>query len=167
MRDPQLESELLARCANSRLFVRDIRVWNTGNRIVNALVAGIVPYFRVILLSRFTNRTVSLEMKCWPSFRHEAGHLRLWHLPTRIGFIALPLTALAIDEKNPLGLLSLTDGMAQRMGASSWGRVVSGASGVPPVSVRMSPLDLPPNGVRGRYFCLPDRGPFSETGRDH
>jgi len=93
-----LKSELLATCKHHKLYVHDIRVWKTDNQIVNALVAGVVPRLRVILMSdalvKFFPRHELLAI-----LRHEAGHLRLWHLPTRIGFSVLPLLALAIDER--------------------------------------------------------------------
>ena len=105
-----LKSELLETCKHHRLHVHDIRVWNTDNQIVNALVAGVIPRLRVILMS-------DALIKCFPRnellaiLRHEAGHLRLWHLPTRIGFCVLPLLALAIDERNAHGAIANIDSM--------------------------------------------------------
>ena len=99
-----LKSELLETCTLHKLQIYDICVWKTDNQIVNALVAGFVPRLRVILLS-------DALIKCFPKrelmaiLRHEAGHLRLWHLPTRIGFAVLPLLALAIDERNAHGAI--------------------------------------------------------------
>ena len=104
IQDASLKSELLRTSELHKLQVHDICVWKTDNQIVNALVAGIIPRFRVILLS-------DVLIKCFPKhellaiLRHEAGHLRLWHLPTRIGFAVLPLLALAIDERNAHGAI--------------------------------------------------------------
>ena len=113
--DKSLRSELLSNCKQQNLFVHDVRIWKTGNRIVNALVAGILPYFRVILI---TDSLVRLfpRHELLAVLRHEAGHLRLWHLPTRIGFIALPLVALAIDEKNATGFLNSLNHFAVGLG---------------------------------------------------
>lgn len=105
-----LKSELLATCKHHKLYVHDIRVWKTDNQIVNALVAGVVPRLRVILMSdalvKFFPRHELLAI-----LRHEAGHLRLWHLPTRIGFSVLPLLALAIDERNSHGAIANIESM--------------------------------------------------------
>lgn len=103
--DSELKTNLIRTCTEHRIYVHDIRIWETGNQIINALVAGILPRFRVILLS---DSLVSLfpRNELLAILRHEAGHLRLWHLPTRIGFIMLPLIALALDEKNPLGVIN-------------------------------------------------------------
>jgi STE24 endopeptidase len=103
--DAELRSKLIETCKQHKLFIHDIRIWKTGNQIINALVAGILPRFRIILL---TDSLVKLfpRNELLAVVRHEAGHLRLWHLPIRIGFIILPLIALALDEKNPLGVIS-------------------------------------------------------------
>lgn len=113
--DLELRSELITTCRQHRLFVHDVRIWKTGNRIVNALVAGTIPRFRIILLS---DLLVSLFPKneLFAVVRHEAGHLRLWHLPIRIGFIALPLVALTTDEQNPLGLVNQLDEFFAQLG---------------------------------------------------
>jgi Zn-dependent protease with chaperone function len=111
----ELRTELIETCNQHRLFVRDVRVWQTGNRIVNALVAGMIPKFRIILLS-------DSLIKLFPKHellavvRHEAGHLRLWHLPTRVCFIILPLIALTADEQNPIGLVSGLGAWLSQMG---------------------------------------------------
>ena len=104
IQNASLKSELLTTCKLHKLHVHDICIWKTDNQIVNALVAGIIPRLRVIMLS-------DVLVKCFPKhellaiLRHEAGHLRLWHLPTRIGFAVLPLLALAIDERNAHGAI--------------------------------------------------------------
>ncbi len=113
--DHELKSELMKTCIRHRLHVHDIRIWNTGNQIVNALVAGILPQLRVILLS-------DSLVKWFPKnellaiVRHEAGHLRLWHLPIRIAFIVLPLIALAMDEKNSWGVINRLDSLSVDLG---------------------------------------------------
>ncbi|MFT5299829.1 MAG: STE24 endopeptidase [Mariniblastus sp.] len=113
--NPELRKELIDTCHDHRLFVRDVRIWKTGNRIVNALVAGMIPKFRFILLSDsliqiFPNNELLAIV------RHEAGHLRLWHLPIRIGFIVLPLAVLAIDEQNTAGMLNCLESCLVTLG---------------------------------------------------
>ena len=115
IKSAELKSKLLETCRLHRLRVHDIRVWKTDNQIVNALVAGVVPRLRVILMS-------DALLNCFPRnellaiLRHEAGHLRLWHLPTRIGFGVLPLLALAIDERNAHGAIASVESMLAETG---------------------------------------------------
>ena len=84
-------------------------------QVVNAIVAGVVPGFRVILLSdgllkRFPQHEVEAIL------RHEAGHLKLWHLPTRLLSTALPLLALSIVEFRHLQGMSAIDFWFQPLG---------------------------------------------------
>lgn len=101
--DPALRAELARECQQQGLNVAGVKIWRTGSQIVNALVVGMLPNCRYILLSdllveRFTQREVLAVV------RHEAGHVNLYHLPIRIGFTLLPLAALVIDESKPVGL---------------------------------------------------------------
>lgn len=103
--EPELRSKLISICEQHRLQIRDVRIWMTGNQIVNALVAGVAPRLRFILLSdRLVNHFPENELLA--VVRHEAGHLRLCHVPIRIAFIVLPLIALSLDETNAIGLFS-------------------------------------------------------------
>ena len=119
IQDTSLKSELLRTCKLHQLRVHDVRVWKTDHQIVNALVAGIIPRFRVILLS-------DVLISCFPKrellaiLRHEAGHLRLWHLPTRIGFAVLPLLALAIDKRNSHGAILGIQSILTELGWPTW-----------------------------------------------
>lgn len=113
--DLGLYEQLTSLFRSEKLRIHDIRIWNTGGNIANALVAGFIPRLRIILLSdaliqRFT-RGELLAIA-----RHEAGHLRLWHLPMRTVFIVLPLFALAMDERNPSGLLNWLSNELGRQG---------------------------------------------------
>jgi len=105
IKDQSLKDELMNTCTINRLHVHDVRIWKTNGQIVNALVAGVIPKFRIILVSdSLINYFPKHELLA--VIRHEAGHLRLWHLPTRIGFAVLPLLAFAIDERNPNGIIA-------------------------------------------------------------
>ena len=113
--DVSLRTELLEECQRNRLFVYDVRQWNTGGQIANAVVAGLLPRLRVMLLSdRLIQRFSKRELLA--IVRHEAGHLKLCHLPIRIGFGVLPLIALSIDEQNSSGLLSVLDVRLSQLG---------------------------------------------------
>ncbi len=99
----ELRTRLLKVCQQDRLGVWNIRRWNTGNQMVNAVVVGMVPRFRFILLSDgLLNYFKTNEIMA--VLRHEAGHIRLWHLPTRLLFLTLPLIALAVCDSNGFSL---------------------------------------------------------------
>ena len=93
----ELRNRLQQICETKRLNVFGIRNWKTGNQVVNAAVAGIVPHFRLILISdgllkHFTANEIEAVV------RHEAGHVKLWHMPTRLFFLVFPLIAMAIND---------------------------------------------------------------------
>ncbi len=110
-----LKSELVKTCQLHRLHVHDILVWKTDGQIVNALVAGLIPRLRVIVMSDGLIKHFPRH-ELLAILRHEAGHVRLWHLPTRIGFTVLPLLALAIDERNAHGGIVHIDSMLEQFG---------------------------------------------------
>ena len=82
---------------------RKVRVWKTGNSIVNAAAVGIVPGTEVIvvsdmLLDKFNDKEVDAILL------HEIGHIRHRHCIKRIAMVLVPLTLLAIDQATGLGL---------------------------------------------------------------
>lgn len=82
---------------------RKVRVWKTGNSIVNAAAVGIVPGTEVIvvsdmLLDKFDEKEVDAILL------HEIGHIRHRHCIKRIAMVLVPLTLLAIDQASGLGL---------------------------------------------------------------
>lgn len=93
LEDPETRKEIFDICRKNRMNVFDIRIWNTENRIVNAVVAGSIPKLRVLmlsdaLLSSFPRNEVAAIV------RHEAGHVRLGHLQIRVLFVLLPIFAM-------------------------------------------------------------------------
>lgn len=123
-----LRSKLLATCGQHKIHVHDIRIWNTQGQVVNALVAGMLPKLRIILLSDALVRHFP-KNELLAIVRHEAAHLRLWHLPTRIGFAILPLLALAIDERNPTGVINFLNELMTNLGfvqSSGVGLILAG-----------------------------------------
>jgi Zn-dependent protease with chaperone function len=110
-----LRMDLLSICQQNHLRVLDVRRWDTGNQVINAVVVGMVPRFRLILLSDGLLRHFETP-EIQAVLRHEAGHIRLWHLPTRLLFMALPLVALAICDSQGLAIQSSADNMFNWLG---------------------------------------------------
>ena len=88
--ETEIGSRLHEFCSDCRLKVAQIRQWDTGGAIINALVAGVLPYFRIILISDGLISQFN-ESQIRAILRHEAGHIRRWHLASRMVFIALPI----------------------------------------------------------------------------
>ncbi len=95
--NPAVKKRLLSICQQHKMRVSNIRVWETGNEIINALVAGVFPYFRVVLLSDGLLRSFPRH-EIEAIIRHEAGHIRMGHLPTRITFVLLPIFAMGCAQ---------------------------------------------------------------------
>jgi Zn-dependent protease with chaperone function len=93
--DPELQAHLRQVSHDHSLNVWAIRVWKTGDQIVNAAVAGVLPKFRVILMSDGLLKLFP-QKEIEAVIRHEAGHIRLWHLPIRLFFLVLPLVGLGL-----------------------------------------------------------------------
>ena len=93
-------TRMLQLCKSERMNVNDILVWNTHNSVVNALVAGVFPRYRVLMLSDLLLNSFP-DQEVDAILRHEAGHLRLAHLPTRLSFILIPVAALVLMELDP------------------------------------------------------------------
>ena len=91
---------LLRQCDSQLMGIREILVWDTGRSVVNALVAGVFPRWRILMVS-------DLLLASFPAaeidaiLRHEAGHLRLAHLPIRLVFILVPAMALVAMDLDP------------------------------------------------------------------
>ena len=98
---PAIRQQLLSICSKNNLRVMDVRRWNTGSQVINAVVVGMVPRFRLILVSDGLLDHFELN-EVQAVLRHEAGHIRLWHLPTRLFFMVLPLVVLAICDAHGL-----------------------------------------------------------------
>lgn len=101
--DPALREQAFQLSRRMKTGVLDVRIWDTGNRIVNAMVTGMIPGTRMILLS---DRLVQefTESEILAVVRHEAGHIRLRHLPIRLLFMLLPLLILTFDQIGNAGL---------------------------------------------------------------
>jgi Zn-dependent protease with chaperone function len=73
-----------------RLNIRDILVWRTGQYVINAAVAGIVPWCRYLMLSDGLLESLS-DKDIRAIFLHESGHIRRGHNLLRILVLATPL----------------------------------------------------------------------------
>lgn len=74
-----LRARLEAIARQSGVAVRDIRVWHTGNTAANALVSGVVPGLRYVLLSDLLIESMPDE-QIEAVFAHELGHIVHWHM---------------------------------------------------------------------------------------
>ena len=95
MEDSETRTEINEICSKHRMNVFDIRIWNTGNQVVNAVVAGTIPRLRILMLSDGLLRAFP-QHEVAAIVRHEAGHVRLGHLQIRILFVMLPIIAIAL-----------------------------------------------------------------------
>lgn len=112
--DPELLTNVQTIADEHRLKVARIRIWSTSRQIVNAVVAGVFPYCRVILLSdglvsQFSRSQLAAIV------RHEAGHIRRLHLPLRMFFILLPLAIVMSAELMGLSAVRTLEQMALRV----------------------------------------------------
>lgn len=75
-----LRERLLAMAARCRMRCRDILVWHSEGMVVNALVMGVVPQVRYVLLSDGLIENMDDE-QIEAVFGHEIGHVRHHHIP--------------------------------------------------------------------------------------
>jgi len=101
--DQVLESQIKSIFIQNRISLRRLRIWRTGNQVANAAVVGLIPRYRMLLLSdKLLNLFPRNEVLAIA--RHEAGHVMLWHTFTRLCFITLPVLAIAQTQSQWTGL---------------------------------------------------------------
>ena len=71
---------MFAICRRHRVRVRDVLVWKTGSRIVNAAIMGFIPRFRYVLLTDALLETVPDDGLA-AVMAHEVAHARRQHMP--------------------------------------------------------------------------------------
>ncbi len=82
-------------CDEKKLKISDVRVWKTGNRVTNAMVAGFFWPCRTLWLSDgLINMLTPDELDT--IVRHETGHVRRQHLVLRLAVLLLPIAFAAI-----------------------------------------------------------------------
>lgn len=101
--DPQQRQQLRSVFQHSQIAVSQIRVWKTGNQIANAAVAGFLPGFRIVVLTDSLMKHFTCE-EIAAVVRHEAGHIKLMHLPLKLFFVLLPMVALILDQTHRWGI---------------------------------------------------------------
>jgi Zn-dependent protease with chaperone function len=112
-----LRSRLEAAASRAGVAPRDILVWNTGGRVVNAAAVGFLRPLRYVFLSdALLERLAPGEIEA--VFLHEAAHLRRRHLLVRLAAMCLPVAMLmalhaALDSSwEPAAQASATLGIA-------------------------------------------------------
>ena len=97
-----LRDRMEAMCRANRLKFRGILLWHTNHRIANALVMGIVPRFRYVLLSDLLLDEMSDE-QIEAVFAHELGHAVHRHLIWYLVFMkifAVMLMTVDLAQRN-------------------------------------------------------------------
>ncbi len=69
-----------------RFRASDILIWNTGGTVINAAVAGLVPWLRYVMLSDGLIEHLD-EDEIEAVFGHEVGHIRHRHLIYYVAFL--------------------------------------------------------------------------------
>lgn len=101
MPDTPLRRRLETLAARLNVRCRDVLIWRTGHSVGNAMVIGLVPRIRYILLTDLLIETLS-DRQIEAVFAHEVGHIRHRHIAWYLVMIAAFLVALA----GPIALLS-------------------------------------------------------------
>ncbi len=88
--ETQLGRQLLGLAKQSGVWLHDVKLWNTGNRVMNGLVVGLLPIGRQILL---TDRLIhSMDANQIAAvFLHEIGHAKRNHLLIRFSAVSVPM----------------------------------------------------------------------------
>jgi Zn-dependent protease with chaperone function len=102
-----LRNRLAAAARRLKFRCNNILIWNTRGGVVNAMVMGILPMLRYIVL---TDRLVA-EMtpdEVEAVFGHEVGHVKHRHIPYYLGFLLLSLWAVTQVWTVAESMLNLT-----------------------------------------------------------
>jgi STE24 endopeptidase len=104
-----LRERLEATAARRGLRLRDLLVWKTDGRVVNAVVTGLAPPVRYVI---FTDALLAEfdDDELEAIFAHEAGHVRRAHLVSRVLALLLPvLLFLACRRAFPEAIAAQSD----------------------------------------------------------
>jgi Zn-dependent protease with chaperone function len=85
-----LRQRLESHARRWRVGLRDILVWHTQARLVNAAATGLFPRFRYVFLTDGLLASLD-ERQIEAVFAHEAGHARLHHVGRRLLTVLLPV----------------------------------------------------------------------------
>ncbi len=120
--DGPLRQRLLAAARRLHFRCSDILLWNTRGGVANALVAGVFPMLRyVVLTDRLVAALTPEEIEA--VFGHEAGHVKHRHIPYYLAFLLVSMAAVwavvvvyvrphvtvlsGLADRDDLGVLSL------------------------------------------------------------
>jgi len=85
-----LRTRLEASARRLRFRCSDILVWNTRRGVANAMVAGVVPWIRyVVLTDRLMTELTPDEVEA--VFGHEIGHVKHHHMVYYLGFLIVSM----------------------------------------------------------------------------
>jgi Zn-dependent protease with chaperone function len=88
-----LKERLHAAAARLRFRCSNILMWHTRGNVANAMVAGLLPRPRYVLLSdRLVSELTPDEVEA--VFGHEVGHVKHGHIPYYLGFLLLSMALL-------------------------------------------------------------------------
>jgi STE24 endopeptidase len=90
-----LRDRMEAMCHAHRLKFRDVLIWKTDSRIANALVMGVIPQFRYVLLSDLLLQEMRDE-QVEAVFAHELGHVVHRHMIWYLVFMKVLILVLAV-----------------------------------------------------------------------
>ncbi|MEO6435411.1 MAG: M48 family metallopeptidase [Tepidisphaeraceae bacterium] len=90
-----LRQRMEAMCTAHGMKFRDILIWRTQNRLANALVMGVAPRFRYVLLSDLL-LTEMTDEQIEAVFAHELGHVVHRHMIWYLVFMKILILALAV-----------------------------------------------------------------------
>jgi Zn-dependent protease with chaperone function len=90
-----LRDRLVAAAQRLRFRCSDILLWNTRSGVANALVVGILPQLRYVILSdRLVDGLSADEVEA--VFGHEVGHVKHYHMPYYLGFMLVSIYVLRL-----------------------------------------------------------------------
>jgi STE24 endopeptidase len=93
MPDGELRARLLGACRRLRFRFSNILIWNTHGGVVNAMVVGLLPWVRyVVLTDRLVAEMTPEEVE--GVFGHEVGHIKHRHMWYYLGFLFISLFVL-------------------------------------------------------------------------
>ena len=88
-----LRERLMATAGRLRFRFSDILLWNTHRCVANAMVVGVLPIPRYVILSdRLVEGLTDDEIEA--VFGHEVGHVKHYHMPYYLGFLLVSFTVL-------------------------------------------------------------------------
>jgi Zn-dependent protease with chaperone function len=89
-----LRDRLLAAARRLNFRCSDILIWNTRSAVANAMVTGLVPLLRyVVLTDRLIQDLTPEEVEA--VFGHEVGHVKHQHILFYLGFLLVSLVVVA------------------------------------------------------------------------